>query len=70
LAFLTPQIKQPKQPAAPRAPERSDTEIAEAAADQRRRLYGEMGGRRSTLGGGLDAPGHYATSSARLLGVA
>jgi hypothetical protein len=68
MAFLLPKTNAPKPPPAPAAPQRTDAEIAAAAAEQRRKLYQDAPGRRSTLGGGLDPVAPYVTASARLLG--
>ena len=65
-----PKIQKPPDQPVPKAPIRSDAEIAQAAAEQRRRFYQDYAGRRSTLGGGLDFMGFYPTSSAKLLGAA
>jgi hypothetical protein len=71
MSWLIPQPKAPKPPTPVPPPERTDAEIAAAAAEQRRRLYGQAPGRRSTLGGGVDpvAP-KVATSYSSLLGIA
>lgn len=70
MAFLLPRVKTPKPPELPAAPRMSDSAVADAAAEQRRRLYLDAPGRRSTLGGGLDGPGAYRTSVVSLLGLA
>ena len=68
VSWLLPQSKMNVPEAAPAAPQRTDADISEAAAEQRRRLYQEAPGRRATLGGGLDVMGLYSTSAAKLLG--
>jgi len=70
MAWLLPQSKMNAPKPAPAAPQRTDADIAEAAAEQRRRLYADSPGRRATLGGGLDVMGLYSTSAAKLLGAA
>lgn len=69
MSFLAPKAQKPTT-AVPAAPERTDADIQDMAAQQRRKFYQEFPGRRSTLGGGLDVMGLYPTSSARLLGAA
>jgi hypothetical protein len=69
LAFLIPDMPQPKKEPPPPAPRLSDSEVAQKAAEQRRKLYAESPGRRSTLGGGLDVMGFYPTAQARALGL-
>jgi hypothetical protein len=70
MAFLIPKPKAPAAQPTPAAPERSDADIAEAAAQQRKKFYGGSPGRRSTLGAGagLGVMGLYPTSAAKLLG--
>lgn len=70
MSFLFPKVETPKAPDVPAPPRRTDAEISEAAAEQRRKLYQEAPGRRGTLGGGLDVMGMYSTSAAKLLGIA
>jgi len=68
MGFLSP--SKPKPPEQTPPPRQTDAEVAEAAAEQRRKLYQEAPGRRGTLGGGIGVMGMYSTSAAKLLGVA
>jgi hypothetical protein len=73
MAFLIPKPDVPKVPPPPSPRSYSDAEIAAAAENQRRKLYGDAPGRRATLGLGGLSPATAAmlpTSYSGLLGIA